>query len=300
MKSLVVAVSGGVDSVVLLDKLVRLAQQKQTTTTLQGPTLQSKEELIVAHFDHGIRPESDADARFVEGLAKIYGLAFEGTREELGKNASEAVARTRRYAFLRSVAAKYNGMIATAHHQDDVIETIAINCQRGTGWRGLAALDSDIVRPLLDESKQDIRNYALTNRLEWVEDETNAEDAYLRNRMRAKLNRTFSSKSKAQLVELWNVQRTLKQTVDKESEGILDNLKDYTRYFFTHIDEASALELLRAILLRNNTSLTRPQRQRLLYAIKVARPGSQFEAGEGVTVQFTSTTFIVETLPSVV
>lgn len=307
MKSLIVAVSGGVDSVVLLDKLVKLAaEQQQATPVLQGPTLQqgwtlqTKNELIVAHFDHGIRPESDADARFVEGLAKQYGLQFEGMREELGRDASEATARARRYAFLRSVAKKHDGLIATAHHQDDVIETIAINCQRGTGWRGLAVLDSDIVRPLLMLSKQDIRTHALEHKLEWVEDETNAEDTYLRNRMRAKINQNLSPKSKAQLVKLWEAQRTLKQVADKETEQILEKLKEYTRYFFTHIDETSALELLRAILLRNNASLTRPQRQRLLHAIKVAKAGSRLEAGEGVTVRFTQTTFIVETLPSVV
>lgn len=284
MKPFVVAVSGGVDSVVLLHKLIQ----------------ESSSKLIVAHFDHGIRPESDADARFVEELAKLYGLAFEGARAELGKDASEATARAHRYAFLRAVAAKYNAQIVTAHHQDDVIETIAINCQRGTGWRGLAVLDSHIVRPLLKLSKQDIRDYALMNGLEWVEDETNAEDTYLRNRMRAKINQGLSAETKNRLVKLWEAERTLKQAIDKESKRILDNLEDYTRYFFTHIDETSALELLRAILLRNDASLTRPQCQRLLHAIKVARVGSRLEAGEGVTVRFTSTTFIVETLPSVV
>ena len=284
MKSLVVAVSGGVDSVVLLHKLS------------QDPAAK----LIVAHFDHGIRPESDSDARFVEGLAKQYDLPFEGAREELGKNASEALARARRYEFLRSIAKKYDAHVATAHHQDDVIETIAINCQRGTGWRGLAVLDSGIVRPLLNLTKQNIRDYALEHHLEWVEDETNAGDRYLRNRIRANINMKLASSSKTQILTLWKTQRELKKVIDEETQNIIGSFKEHSRYFLTHIDETSALELLRAMLEQNNASLTRPQRHRLLHAIKVAQPGSRLEAGEGVTVRFNSRTFIVETLPSVV
>ena len=134
----VVAVSGGVDSVVLLDMVAQeVAPQR----------------LIVAHFDHGIRPESADDAAFVKSLAKQYGLTFETKREELGANASEELAREHRYAFLRDVAKRYSATIMTAHHADDIIETIAINMTRGTGWRGLAVLDSPgIERPLLDKT----------------------------------------------------------------------------------------------------------------------------------------------------
>ena len=81
MTRYIVAVSGGVDSVALLDMLARL----------------SDHELIVAHFDHGIRSDSAEDALFVSGLAEQYGLPFEMRREELGSNASEDLARTRRY-----------------------------------------------------------------------------------------------------------------------------------------------------------------------------------------------------------
>src|SRR3989344_5293986 len=113
----IVAVSGGVDSVVLLDMLIK----------------QKEHNLVVAHFDHGIRVDSDADARFVWELAKKYELSFEVRREELGDAASENTARSHRYAFLRDIAKKYSATIVTAHHADDVVETIAINLTRGTG-----------------------------------------------------------------------------------------------------------------------------------------------------------------------
>src|SRR5690606_16183672 len=105
-----VAVSGGIDSVVLLDKLAS----------------EGTHELVVAHFDHGIRKESFLDAQFVERLSKKYGVPFETRREELGKYASEELARERRYAFLREMAAKHDATIVTAHHMNDIAETIAI------------------------------------------------------------------------------------------------------------------------------------------------------------------------------
>ena len=130
---------------------------------------QSDARIVVAHFDHGIREDSYEDARFVAGLAKQYGFPFVVKREELGAQASEALARERRYAFLYEQAEMFHGQIVTAHHADDVLETIAINITRGTGWRGLAVFSStDIIRPLLGFTKTLLRHYALDHRLEWV------------------------------------------------------------------------------------------------------------------------------------
>src|SRR5690606_26701133 len=103
----IVAVSGGVDSVVLLDMLSK----------------KTEHELIVAHFDHGIRPDSHEDAAFVQKLAQRYGHTFEMKREELGAYASEATARERRYAFLGALAKKHQAAVMTAHHLDDLVET---------------------------------------------------------------------------------------------------------------------------------------------------------------------------------
>lgn len=269
----VVAVSGGVDSVVLLDMLVR----------------EGVHEIIVAHFDHGIRPESAADARFVTALADQYGLKCVVAREELGASASEATARERRYAFLRSVAASSDARLVTAHHQDDLIETIAINLLRGTGWRGLAVLgNKEIERPLLHMTKREIYEYALTRKLEWVEDETNQSDKYLRNRVRRKIG-GMSEALRSDLVALWHTQQLLAAEIDEQTS----KLPLTSRYFITMIDDSVAIELLRALLLEKNLSLTRPQRSRLLHAIKTAKPGDRFEAGQGVTVQFTLREFIV-------
>lgn len=259
-----VAVSGGIDSVVLLDMLVKEAAH----------------ELIVAHFDHGIRGDSAADARFVEALAEQYGLLFVGAREELGKDASEELARTQRYRFLGEEALLYKAKIVTAHHQNDILETIAINLMRGTGWRGLAVFDGrHVIRPLLNFTKEEIREYALRHKLEWVEDSTNDSDAYLRNRLRRKLYEKLSPESFQKIIGLWNDQLELRAEIESEAPALLA-VGPQSRYFFTQIDEKSAEELLRAYSdICLSWSPTRPQLKRSLLAIKAARAGASFPFG---------------------
>lgn len=278
--SYVVAVSGGVDSIVLLDMLAKL----------QTPALQ----LIMAHFDHGIREDSASDAKFVSDLAAKYGLAFETKREELGVSASEEQARSRRYEFLRTVAKKNKAKIVTAHHADDVIETIAINLQRGTGWRGLAVLDSpDIVRPLLHVQKSELVSYAKKHNLTWREDSTNASDEYLRNRLRKKLA-GLDEDVHRQLLALRDHQVHNKRMINDEALDLIEQ-PPYKRHFFITINEKTALELLRAVFIREaGFGPLAPQLRRALIAIKTADSGTQHDVGGGAKLKFTRTEFVVE------
>lgn len=270
----VLAVSGGVDSVVLLDMLSR----------------QSGLDLVVAHFDHGIRDDSAQNAVFVSDLAKKYNMPFETRREELGVNANEETARNRRYDFLRSVAKKHDAKLITAHHADDVIETIAINLSRGTGWRGLAVLDSDVIRPLTNITKAEIINYANEHNLTWQEDSTNSSDVYLRNRIRSKLV-DFDSDKKLQLLGLWAEQKTLKRSIDGEVARLVGDGPTYSRYFFTCIDQSTGVECLRYVV---GARLTRPQLVRALFAIRTMLPSKTFQAGDGVSFRFAYRNFTVE------
>lgn len=267
----IVAASGGVDSMVLLDMMMKVGGH----------------ELVVAHFDHGIRPDSHKDATLVADAAKRYGLRFESTREELGETASEALARDRRYNFLRSVAKKHGAAIVTAHHLDDLVETVAINITRGTGWRGVAVFDSSIVRPLLDIDKATLLAYAKANGITWSEDETNSSTLYLRNRVRQKTH-TITTDEKRQLRALHAHQRVLKRSIESEVVQLVGDGPNYSRYLLTHMSIPAALECLRVI---TQAKLTRPQLARLLNAIKVSKAGSGFEAGNGVRVHFTTRQF---------
>lgn len=267
----IVAVSGGVDSMVLLDMMYRT----------------SAGELIVAHFDHGIRPDSASDAVFVAAAAKRYDLPYEMKRENLGPSASEALARERRYAFLHELAQKHNAKIVTAHHLDDIVETVAINLTRGTGWRGLAVLDAAIERPLVDTPKESLLQYAKDNEIMWREDSTNASDAYLRNRIRPVAGK-LPLDHKRQLRALHARQRELKRTIDQEVRSIVGGGPKYSRYLFTHMPTKLAVESLRVI---SGGRLTRPQLARLLHAIKVNAANSTYQAGDGIKAYFTTRHF---------
>lgn len=273
------AVSGGIDSVVLLDKMIR-----------------DGHDATVAHFDHGVRDDSAADARFVGELAKKYGVQFVTVREELA-GAGEDIFRKRRYAFLFAEAKKRSAILVTAHHSDDIIETIAINIHRGTGWRGLAVFDSKTVyRPLLKETKRSLYEYALKYRLEWVEDSTNSSTNYLRNRIRRQIAQYMTGDQKKELLSLRVRQVERKRAIDSELMRLMPADGVYDRYFFTYVDEVVACELLRAaITLKTSQSPLRPQLLRALVAIKTAKPESIFELGGGVNLVFTKRTFVVQT-----
>lgn len=191
----VVAVSGGVDSMVLLDLLAKqvTGDRLQVTEDRLNNNLQpltSNLKLVVAHFNHGIRADAAEDEKLVKATAEQLGLPFEVSYGRLGKGASEAAARAARYGFLDNVRQKHDAKaIITAHHQDDLIETAFINLLRGTGRRGLAAimLSSNVIRPLLDYPKSELIKYAKDHQLRWREDPTNQDEVYLRNYLRRKI-----------------------------------------------------------------------------------------------------------------
>ncbi|RYX79237.1 tRNA lysidine(34) synthetase TilS [bacterium] len=289
MRKYVLAVSGGVDSMVLLHAL----HAKSLIAGVDPWKLLKQGELIVAHFDHGIRPDSADDAAFVVATAEDLGIPVYTKREELGANASEEHARDRRYRFLKSIAVQYDARIVTAHHEGDIGETIAINLTRGTGWRGVAVLDApDIDRPLLSLSKQEIVSYATVNNVQWHEDSTNSNTRYLRNALRQKLS--AHQDILRQLAALRSQQIQLKQLIEQEIVALDLGDLEISRYFLSHCGDPVAIEILRAICLRYGSSgLTIPQRQRLLHSIKVAKQGTTINAGDGVNIRFSRTGFVV-------
>ncbi|CAN5655566.1 hypothetical protein BH23PAT1_BH23PAT1_4310 [soil metagenome] len=192
----VVAVSGGVDSMALLHMLWQQSQLsvisnpssvEETDNRQQTTDNSNRWRFVVAHFDHGIRKDSELDRKLVQHAASQHGLQFIYDEGKLGAAASEDTARQDRYKFLHKVRESASAKaIITAHHQDDVLETAILNILRGTGRRGLSSLKSTVIvkRPLLDFSKSEIINYALSKGLHWNEDPTNIDTNYLRNHIR--------------------------------------------------------------------------------------------------------------------
>lgn len=195
----VVAVSGGADSVALLHLLTRV----QDAWAL---------DLLVAHLDHNLRPESAADARFVAELAERWGLPFESARlpaEALAQQGNlEAAARQARYRFLAQIAARRQAetpgcavVIAVAHTANDQAETVLMNLIRGSGLDGLAGMppkrpllpdetpatpisNISVVRPLLGVSRAELLQYLNAHEIPWQEDPTNRDQSFVRNRIR--------------------------------------------------------------------------------------------------------------------
>ncbi|MDO4870479.1 MAG: tRNA lysidine(34) synthetase TilS [Candidatus Saccharibacteria bacterium] len=278
-KKYILAVSGGVDSVVMLDMMSRVSNLS----------------LEIAHFNHGIRPNtSQRDADFVKKLAADYQLPFYGGWSAVGELASEDQARQARYRFLRSLKQTHsNSVICVAHHRDDIVETIALNLVRGTGWRGLAVMGaSDVFRPMLNFTKQQLIDYAKSYNLSWYEDETNKSGRYLRNRLRAKINDRISSDASELLIELYQRQSQLRLAIEAETQRLITLIhheeQGFSRYFVIMIDETSARDLLRAIFMREiGISLTRPQLDRAVWAIKTAWPSTSAQLGYGIRLNFT-------------
>ncbi len=185
-ETVVVAVSGGADSVALLDFLA----------TGSGLGLR----LVVAHVNHGLRgAEADADERFVRGLAERYGLTMATTRADVRalsrqrRLSLEEAGREARYAFFEAVAGQYGATrIALAHHRDDQAETVLMRLIRGAGVDGLSGMrprsgDGRYVRPLLSVTRRAIVGYLRKKGLAWQEDASNQDQRFLRNRVRHEL-----------------------------------------------------------------------------------------------------------------
>jgi len=171
-----VAVSGGVDSTVLLRSLHQLGV-----------------EVVALHVDHGLREDADADAAFVCELANDLGISFQGLRVEVGKGNRQREARTARYAALAEAARRHGcRVIATGHTATDQAETVLMHLLRGAGLRGLAGMalrrsladGVELVRPLLWAAREEVEAEAARQGWAWREDPSNATDAYQRNRIR--------------------------------------------------------------------------------------------------------------------
>ncbi|MFI5271262.1 MAG: tRNA lysidine(34) synthetase TilS [Candidatus Saccharimonadales bacterium] len=266
----VLAISGGVDSRVLLDVL-----HKRTTA--------KSHKYVIAHLDHGIRTDSHADSLFACELAKKYNDSFENKTINLGNNASEEQARNERYSFLKEIQKKYHATaIITAHHQDDVIETAIINLIRGSGRKGLSSLKShdELLRPLLNVSKNELIEYAKLNKLEWHEDSTNNNESYLRNYVRKNIVSKFSEQDRQKFLDILKNA----QTTNIELDNLLDNLVDeqaenktIDRIWFNGLSHSLAKETM-ATWLRNNSHSNFDSKtlERLVVAAKSARAGQSF------------------------
>lgn len=177
--SILIGLSGGVDSIVLLHLLHRLAPRFSW-------------QLSALHVHHGISPNADAWTDFCAGLCAQYAIPLQIKRVDIAPlrgHGIEAAARKLRHAAFSGQKCDF---VALAHHADDQAETLLLQLLRGAGVRGASAMpllagregSPGLLRPLLRCSRREILDYAAAHNLRWIEDESNADDSYPRNFLR--------------------------------------------------------------------------------------------------------------------
>ena len=260
---LILAVSGGVDSIALL-------------------AVYAHADIIVAHVDHGTRKSSAKDADFVRQKCQELGVKFYETKLELGEGVSEELARKKRYEFLKTIQEKEGGTLCTAHHLDDVLESIAINLIRGTGWRGLTPFYGDeLVRPFIISKmwKRDVLKFTGEQNICFRQDPTNYETNYLRNRVREKMTE-LDETEREDIINLFEKQNELRIKIEKLvtelAKQTVMGKNFHKKEFFLAADGKVALEILREICLMHGYSLTRRQLADFLSAIKTYAPHKRF------------------------
>ncbi|HEU5322123.1 MAG TPA: tRNA lysidine(34) synthetase TilS, partial [Methylomirabilota bacterium] len=177
-ETVLVGVSGGPDSVALLHALLALAPAWRLA-------------LHVLHVDHGLRPDSARDADVVRALGARLGVAVDVAAVRVGPGSVEAAARAARHAALEAAADRLGAhRIALGHTADDQAETVLMRLLAGTGVRGLAGIPpcrGRLVRPLLDVRRAEVLQALEAAGLPWVEDPSNDDPTFFRNRVRHQL-----------------------------------------------------------------------------------------------------------------
>lgn len=213
----VVATSGGPDSMCLLN-LIKDTNKK----------------IICAHVNHKLREESEEEAIMVKDYCTSNNITYEYYEITNYKGNTENYAREKRYEFFEKILKKYNSKyLLTAHHGDDLIETILMRIIRGNldnleGFKKLTKRNNYyIYRPLITKTKEDILNYCKTNKIKYALDKTNFEDTYTRNRIRKYVLPQLKKENKnihENFIKLSNKIQNYKEYINKEVEKKLKEI----------------------------------------------------------------------------
>lgn len=288
-KTYILAISGGVDSVALLHMIHQSHTLKQCN-------------FVVAHVQHGMREDDHKDAALVRSYAKAYKYPYESTKLGEGRK-SEAKARVARYKFFKAVQDKYGATaIVTAHHQNDVLETMLINLIRGTNRRGLASLKSTRhrVRPLLGMRKSELISYAERHNLTWINDVTNRDTRYLRNWVRIHVMPKLDQRQESQLLQINEQIAGINQEIDQLVSQIVAHCTNQDGDFsmrqtdFILLNRSIAFELLREVLGSRGAEYTEARIQYMWLQAKTLKHGKQASINRGLRLSVKNDKIIIK------
>jgi tRNA(Ile)-lysidine synthase len=285
----ILAVSGGPDSVALLDLLHDVAEEFGLS-------------LVVAHTDHGIQQGSENVAKTVGELAKKYGLPFELAELKLGPDTTETEARRARYAALREIQQRRGAAyLVTAHHQDDQIETVLLRALRGSAPAGLAGIArrgrGGLVRPLLPFTRSELTEYNAGRRLPSYDDPANRDPRHLRSWVRTTLLPLLQSRLGGRLEQdlralgrhaasdrqAWDRVLDLVPQIELDVQG---SSFAVARQLLVGYDNALSVALLRAAARRAGYAVG-PKAARRILALARRPSGRRLSLGDGWIAEVT-------------
>ena len=222
---IVVGCSTGPDSMALVDMLLKIRDKYDLS-------------LIVAHINHNVRKESKEEEKFLNKYCNLNNITFESMIiEDYGDDNFHNEARTIRYAFFENIVHKYNAnYLMTAHHGDDLVETILMRIVRGSnisGYSGFKKIvkmdDYTIVRPLINYTKKELEDYDKLNKVKYYVDSSNMKDKYTRNRYRKYILPFLKEEDKdvhLKFIKFSNLLSDANKFIDKERDKAIKRVME--------------------------------------------------------------------------
>jgi tRNA(Ile)-lysidine synthase len=277
----VLAVSGGLDSMVLMDAVAK---------TFSGP----RSGILVATFDHRTGSHAARAARLVARRAKAFRLqCVSGVADKAHSREHEW--REQRWAFLRATAENFSAPIATAHTLDDQVETVFMRILRDAGPRGLAGLyaESDVIRPFLNLQRLALEKYAKAHHVLFVDDPSNESRAHLRNRVRHDLLPALTRARPAfpgQLLTIAHMAAEWREEMDRTVEAIpvvlgTDGSLRVPRSELSGYDEESLRWLWPALAAKAGVVMDRRGTQRVAEFTMKGHTGGSIQLSGGIEVR---------------
>lgn len=288
-ETLITATSGGPDSMALLSLLIKLSKTKKIT-------------IICAHVNHNLRKESQEEAIMVEKYANENNLIFEKMEINHYEGNTENYARTQRYNFFEKLIKKYNASyLLTAHHGDDLTETILMRMVRGSSLKGYSGFQEitdketyKIYRPLITKTKDELLNYVKTNNIPYAVDKTNFSEEYTRNRYRLNILPILKKENKSVHLKFLKFSETLKlydDHINKEANEKLNKVyqnNNLNLKLFENEDELIKRKILYKILndlyYKNISLITDNHVELILNIIESPRPNLKINLPNKVLV----------------
>ena len=288
-ETVITATSGGPDSMALLSLLIKLSQTKKIT-------------IICAHVNHNLRKESQEEAIMVEKYANENNLIFEKMEINHYEGNTENYARTQRYNFFEKLIKKFNATyLLTAHHGDDLTETILMRMVRGSSLKGYSGFQEitdkgnyKIYRPLITKTKDELLNYVKTNNIPYAVDKTNFSEEYTRNRYRLNILPILKKENKSVHLKFLKFSETLKlydDHINKEANEKLNKVyqnNNLNLKLFENEDELIKRKILYQILnnlyYKNISLITDNHVELILNIIESSRPNLKINLPSKVLV----------------